>query len=134
MRTYPLSMLKTTPYKLHKTGRLLKLQYFFKGFKCVWEHAMWCQLFYVIPGAVLCSKFHDSNVMSMKLALLNHFHFSFLSRKSSEMENIQSKCVRLHQVWTTLPVYTPVSAFVMTPLSFYLCTYAPKLSYAKVWE
>ena len=44
---------------------------------------------------------------------LNHFHFSFLSKKSSKMKNIQSKCVRTHQVWT-LSLCTHPYAFLMT--------------------
>ena len=75
--------------------------------------SMWCQLLYLIPGAILCSKFKSSDVSSVKPPLLQSFSFLFFIEK---IENIQSKCVRTHQIWTPLPCTHPY-ALVMTPPS-----------------
>ena len=69
---------------------------------------MWCQLLYLIPGAILCSKFNYSDVTSVKPRLHKSFSFSFSSRKSLKMVNMQSKCVLTHQIWTSLPLYAHV--------------------------
>ena len=83
---------------------------------------MWCQLLYLIPGAILCSKSKYSNVTSMKSLLPQSFSFlSFFLRKSSKMENTQSNCVRTYQFWSPSPCTHPC-AFVMTPHSSYLRT------------
>ena len=77
---------------------------------------MWCQLLNLILGAILHSKFHYSDVTLVKPYYLNHFHFSFLPRKSAKMKSIQSKCVHTYQVWTPFPLYATVSFCHRGPL------------------
>ena len=85
---------------------------------------MWCQLFYSIPVAILCSKFNYSDVTSVKHPLPESFSFFFLSRKSSKMENVKLKCILTYRVWLS-PVFPCMHSyhFVMTVPSPHLHMY-----------
>ena len=70
---------------------------------------MWCQLLYIIPGAILCSKFNYSDVTSMKPPLPQSFSFCIFYRENLQKWKIYSRnAYILTSIQRLLPLYAPV--------------------------
>ena len=83
---------------------------------------MWCQLLYLIPGAILCLKFNYSDVTSMKPALPQSLSFFFLCWENLQKWKIYIRNTYVLNIFDPLPLYAPVR-FCHDSSSPYLRTY-----------